>query len=143
MTTLRPLGHRILIQPDQPDTESAAGLVLPESRDHVPVSGTVIAVGNGPARDARIRKATITRCMGIIDELAEMGVRDPQEYRAELERYRQQAERFPSDIAVGDRVVYPIEAGLTLTEDGATYIVINEDDAVVIVPEATAQQEAA
>jgi co-chaperonin GroES (HSP10) len=38
-------------------------------------------------------------------------------------------------VCVGDRVAYSVEAGLTFTEDGQTYLVMNEDDLVVLVVE--------
>lgn len=132
---LKALGHRILIQPDAPEQETASGLILPDSRDHVPVSGTVVAVGNGPARDAKIRSRVIARCLSIVDELAEMGARDPQDYRRELERYKADVERFEPAIVVGNRVVYPMEAGLTVTENGQTYITMNEDEVALIAAE--------
>ena len=132
---LRALGHRVLIHPDPQESETASGLVLPEDRHHVPVSGTIVAVGNGPARDQKIR----SRCFTLVEELAAMGVRDPQDYLAAIDTYRTSIERFEPSVAVGDRVVYPLEAGLTVTEDGQTYIVMNEDDvAIVAVEEAAA-----
>lgn len=135
MSTLRPLGNRILIEPDPPDTETASGLLLPDDRDHVPVSGTVIAVGLGPKRDQKIRLACISRCMAIVEELASMAICDPQDYIAELGRYRDTIERFEPSIHVGDRVVYPLEAGLTVTEDNRTLITMNEDEVAILVAE--------
>ena len=140
MSHLRPLGHRLLIEPDAQESETASGLVLPEDRDHVPVSGTVVAIGIGPKRDQKIRLACISRCMSIVEELATMGIRDPQDYITEIGRYRDTIERFESPIQVGDRVVYPMEAGLTVTEDGRTLITMNEDEVVILAAE---EQEAA
>jgi co-chaperonin GroES (HSP10) len=135
---LKPLGHRLLIRPDAQPDETESGLLLPQTHDHVPVSGTVTAVGNGPARDVTIRSRVIARCLSIVDELAEMGVKDPQDYRRELERYKADVERFESPIRVGDRVVYPVESGLTLTEDGTTYIVMHEDEVAIVVADEVA-----
>jgi co-chaperonin GroES (HSP10) len=126
---LKPLGHRILVQPDAPAEETDSGLVLPQDRDHIPMSGTVVAVGNGPARDAKIRAAAIKRCLTMVEDVDEV---------AALRAYLAQAERFDS-LNVGDRVAYPVECGSVLTEDGISYIVLNEDDVVVLVTE----QEAA
>ena len=137
---LKPLGHRILVQPDAQPEKTDSGLVLPGDRDHVPVSGRVVAVGDGPARDAKIRSAVILRCIGILDEL-EFSEGDPRTEHTvlmaakdELRRYKNQMEHFDS-MRVGDRVVYPVEAGLKLTEDGHDYILLNEDEAVVIATE--------
>jgi co-chaperonin GroES (HSP10) len=127
---LKPLGNRILVQPDAPAESTDSGLVLPQDRDHVPMSGTVVAVGNGPARDAKIRAAAIKRCISMVEDVDEV---------AALRAYLAQAETFEHAIAVGDRVAYPIECGSVLTEDGVSYIVLNEDDVVVLVTE----QEAA
>jgi co-chaperonin GroES (HSP10) len=126
---LKPLGHRILVQPDAPAEATDSGLVLPQDRDHVPMSGTVVAVGNGPARDAKIRAAAIKRCISMVEDVDEV---------AALRAYLAQAERLDS-LNVGDRVAYPVECGSVLTEDGISYIVLNEDDVVVLVTE----QEAA
>ncbi len=132
---MRPLGHRILVKPDTQPEQTDSGLVLPGARDHVPTSGVVVAVGDGPTRDARIRAATIARCMAIVEELAHA---HPDSLHAsamdELRRYRNQTARFDS-VTVGERVVYPAEAGLKVTEDGIDYILLNEDDAVAIAAE--------
>jgi co-chaperonin GroES (HSP10) len=125
---LQPIGHRILIQPDAPPEETASGLVLPQERDHIPMSGTVVAVGNGPARDVRIRACAIARCMAIVlDET------DRDTALTALRRYKAEVERYAGTIAVGDRVAYPVDAGLLLKEDGTDYIVLNEEDAAVLV----------
>jgi co-chaperonin GroES (HSP10) len=126
---LKPLGNRILVQPDAPAESTDSGLVLPQDRDHIPMSGTVVAVGNGPARDAKIRAAAIKRCISMVEDVDEV---------AALRAYLAQAERLDS-LNVGDRVAYPVECGSVLTEDGISYIVLNEDDVVVLVTE----QEAA
>jgi co-chaperonin GroES (HSP10) len=44
------------------------------------------------------------------------------------------SEHMPT-VCVGDRVTYSAESGLTFTEDGQTYLVMNEDDIVVLVEE--------
>lgn len=131
---LKPLGHRLLIQPDAQPDQTDSGLILPQDRDHVPVSGTVIAVGDGPARDQRIRLAVIARCQAIVDELAEMGVHGA-DVLAELQRYRNDLERFEAPIHVGDRVAYPVEAGLQVHENGIAYVLLNDDDVAVIALE--------
>jgi co-chaperonin GroES (HSP10) len=138
LMALKPIGNRILIQPDEQPAATDSGLVLPTDRHHIPTSGIVVAVGDGPARDARIREATIARCMAIVVELsyglhvdADETVND---IVTELRRYKNQAEKFDS-LHVGDRVVYPVESGLAITEDGQQYILLNEDDAVVVATE--------
>lgn len=134
--SLRPLGHRILVQPDAQPEQSDSGLVLPQDRHHVPTSGVVVAVGDGPARDAKLRAKVIARCIAIVEELAKTDYQGDNivAIQDELRRYKNQAERFDS-LTVGDRVVYPVEAGLTITEDGIEYILLNEDDVAVVVTE--------
>lgn len=135
--SLKPLGHRILVKPDEPPDTSASGLILPQDRDHIPVSGTVVAVGPGGSQMRfRARQRAIVDCCEILestirsfgniaplmlarDEMAGMlGTADPHR-----------------EMAVGDRVAYAPEVGLTLTEDGQDYIVLNEDDVAVLVAE--------
>lgn len=133
--TLRPLGHRILVKPDEQPTETDAGLVLPDAHDHVPVSGIVVAIGKGPARDQRIRQQCIARCIGIVQELTDSS-NAAAPLVDEMDRYKSQVEQYDGSIAVGDRVVFPVECGQALTEDGETMILLNEDDVVVIVTDA-------
>lgn len=135
---LLPLGNRILVQPDAQPEKTDSGIVLPGDRDHVPTSGVIVAVGDGPARDARIRAAVIARCMAIVLEMADQArVADPEAHDLvtdmtdELRRYKNQAEQFDS-LKVGDRVVYPAEVGLVVQQDGTDYIILNEDDAVAV-----------
>ena len=133
---MRPIGHRVLVKPDEQPDATDSGLILPQDHDHIPVSGTVVAVGNGPARDQRIRQAAISRCLGIIDELFETFPNALEYHNAltdEIGRYKAGVEQMEAYVAVGDRVVYPQEAGLKITEDGAEYILLNEDDVAVVV----------
>ena len=134
---LKPLGHRILVKPDEQEEQTTSGLVLPGDRDHVPTSGVVVAVGDGPERDQRIRLATIARCMSIVEELDDTSIPSTQTIAVmdEIRRYLNQIEQVERPVAVGDRVVYAAESGLKVTEDGHDYILLNEDDAVAIATE--------
>lgn len=132
--SLLPTGHRIIVKPDAPPELSASGLILPDDRDHVPVSGTVIAVGPGGSRirfqarqralrdAAEILESTISQFGNLAplmiarDEIGGMiGSRDPEH-----------------ELRVGDRVVFPAECGLAVTEDGADYVILNEDDVAAV-----------
>ena len=42
-----PLENRIVIQPNEPDTVTASGLVIPDTGMGMPQEGTVIAIGPG------------------------------------------------------------------------------------------------
>lgn len=137
---LQPIGHRVLVQPDEAPEATDSGIVLPQDRDHVPVSGVIVAVGSGPARDQKIRTATIARCIGIVEDLSELHdtnetISAMDDVLAEMRRYLGQLEKYTGSLTVGDRVVYPVDAGLKLTEDGREYILLNEDDVVVIATE--------
>ena len=132
---LRPLGSRVLIVPDVPDATTASGIVLPSDRDYVPSSGTIAAVGTGSAAAQQVRLATIRRCASIVSELEELHP-DAAPFalavREEFTRYQQIAEQLPQEMAVGDRVVFPVESGLKLVEDGTDYLVLRADDCAVI-----------
>lgn len=123
---MKVLGHRVLVTPDEMPQESASGIILPEARDYQPTSGTVQRVGNGSARDARVRTAAIRKCIEI---LASGGTtKDLAAYQAACE--------LASNVAEGDHVIFPAECGLLITEGQQTYILLNEDDIVVCEREA-------
>jgi co-chaperonin GroES (HSP10) len=139
---LRPLGSRILVKPDAQADETETGLILPTDRHHVPTSGTVVELGDGPQANQRVRAAVIARCMAIVTEMedhyaiGEAAVhRLASEVRDEMRRYRNLTERMPGSLNVGDRVVFPVETGLNVDVDGERYIVLNEDDVAVIANE--------
>lgn len=132
---MTPTGHRILVKPDPPPATSASDLIiLPQDADHVPVSGTVVSLGPGgclvryQARQRAIRdcaeivESTLTQfgnlaaLLVVRDEIAGMiGTSDP-----------------VRELHVGDRVVFPAECGLAVNEDGADYIILNEDDVAAV-----------
>lgn len=126
--SLTPLGHRVLIRPDEQPTESEGGIVLPEDRHHVSMSGTVVAVGRGSAQLAQAREKTARKCLQFVqDEKAADAIRKLIQAFHALDPTQ--------TVSVGDRVAYPVDAGLTLTENGQQYIIMNEDDVVVLVEE--------
>lgn len=47
ITAVTPLFDRVLIRPDEADTESASGLILTSSPEEKATTGTVVAVGAG------------------------------------------------------------------------------------------------
>lgn len=124
---LKPLGHRVLIRPDEQPTESQSGIILPDEHDHVSMSGTVVAVGKGSKVLSDVRERTARNCLAMAADMAS---------RRALQAYieRMVSEHMPT-VCVGDRVTYSAESGLTFTEDGQTYLVMNEDDIVVLVEE--------
>ena len=124
---LKPLGTRVLIQPDEQPEASESGLIhLPQDRDHVAAAGTVVAVGDGSGMLWKARTDAIDMC---IDALG-----DRESRRVLFDLRASKMPPVPS-VKVGDRVVVPIDAGLDISEDGIAYILVNEDDLVVIVEE--------
>ena len=129
---LRTTGSRVLVTPDTAAGETDAGLVIPESaRKDPPMSGRVVAVGNGPASAHAVRKATIAKCRALVwardmERPPLQAYREIEAIHARMEQYANESEALPS-VAVGDRVVFPYTAGTALTVDGEPYIVLNED----------------
>ena len=48
---LRPLGDRVLVQPEVAEERTTSGLVLPDTAKEKPQEGTVLAVGSGKVLD--------------------------------------------------------------------------------------------
>lgn len=138
---MKVLGHRVLITPDAQSDQSESGLILPENRDFVATSGTVIQVGTGgPLARYEARQ----RALGEASEAV----------RAELERLHGTAFEaglrravnlvtemlgtidLVQDVRVGDRVAFDADHGVAMTVDGEPYVILQQDDVVIIVDEA-------
>lgn len=139
--TLRPLGSRILVTPDAIATETASGFVIPETYRNMPaMSGIVQALGTGPDSHRRIRSVSIARCIAIVEELAEQ-FPEATDYanavRDGLGRYFAQMTELDHICAVGDRVVFPMEAGhqIVVGEDTEGAVLVLSEDAVLLVCE--------
>lgn len=46
-TDVAPTGDRVLIRPDDPERQTAAGLIIPDNAQEAPQRGTILAVGPG------------------------------------------------------------------------------------------------
>lgn len=137
---LSPLGHRILVKPDTPPDQSASGLILPQDRDHIPVSGTVVALGpGGNQMRYRTRQRAITDCCEVIESTIRMfgPLSALQIARDEMAALLGTSEP-EREVHIGDRVAFGFASGVTYTEDGEEYIVLNEDDVAVLVAEEVA-----
>ncbi|MEJ6735061.1 MAG: co-chaperone GroES [Flavobacteriales bacterium] len=44
---IKPLSDRVLVEPAQAETETASGIIIPDTAQEKPQKGTIIAVGNG------------------------------------------------------------------------------------------------
>src|SRR3990167_1966750 len=134
---MRPLGHRILVRPDDQPTETEGGIVLLENREYVSVSGMVIEVGTGgPQLRYQARQRAITDCAEIVEfALSTWG------HIAALALVRDEIAGLigtvepTREVHVGDRVVFPAEGGYRGREDGVEYMILNEDDVAVVVTE--------
>jgi chaperonin GroES len=47
MTTLRPLGDRVVVKPVEAETRSAGGIIIPDTVQEKPMRGRVVAAGPG------------------------------------------------------------------------------------------------
>lgn len=52
MSTLRPLGDKVVIEPTEQEDKTASGLYLPDTAKKKPQEGKVVAVGNGRVLDS-------------------------------------------------------------------------------------------
>ncbi len=53
--SLRPLDDRVVVQPNEAESTTAGGIVLPDSAQEKPQRGTVVAVGPGRLLDSGTR----------------------------------------------------------------------------------------
>ncbi|MDO6737676.1 co-chaperone GroES [Wenyingzhuangia sp. 2_MG-2023] len=44
---IKPLADRVLVEPAPAETKTASGLIIPDSAKEKPLTGTIVAVGNG------------------------------------------------------------------------------------------------
>ena len=120
---MKPHGPRVLVKPDAQPEASDSGLVLPQDRHHVPTSGTVVALGDGSRRLQQVRTMVIEKCLRL--------VRDP-EGQAALRTYRDECRDTYHTVSEGDRVVFAVESGLNVERDGESYVLLHEDEIVIV-----------
>ncbi len=48
---IRPLGDRVVVEPQNAEVKTAGGIVLPDTAQEKPLMGKVVAVGNGKTLD--------------------------------------------------------------------------------------------
>lgn len=138
--SIRPLGHRVLIAPDEPETTTASGLALPQDRDHIPTSGVVVAKGpGGVLMRFKSRQRALTDAVGVIESaIRQWGAIAPLALVRDEVAGLLGTPDIESEIAVGDRVAFASESALRIVEDGVAYLVLNEVDVVVLVHEEVA-----
>jgi co-chaperonin GroES (HSP10) len=130
---IRPTGHRVLIQPDE-QPEQSGDILLPQHREFVSTSGTVIAIG---PRGSRIRWEARQRAIREVVELLREQGGVSSLWQNELLKLIGSPDP-EHEIRVGDRVAFDSESGLRLFQDGIEYLILDEDDVVVIVEESEA-----
>lgn len=132
--SVRVLGHRVLIKPDTPETETESGLVLPEDRDHVATSGTVVAIGeDGSEQGYRAYQQGVRDCLAVI-QCQESEWNFPASLQVTREEVAKMLRRHPDyDIGVGDRALFPADAGQDVTIAGESYILMPIDDVLATV----------
>lgn len=58
---IRPLGDKVVVKPEDAETKTAGGIVIPDTSDKdKPMQGTVIAIGNGKYIDGKRIPVDIT-----------------------------------------------------------------------------------
>lgn len=127
---LQPLGHRVLVKPDAQPDESAGGLVLPEDRDHVPVSGQIVALGPGGSLVRfKARQRGLQAALKLLEPITDDDTIGPAREEIQALLNTPDPER---DLKVGDYVVFPAEVGHIVEHDGEQFILVNEDDVVAL-----------
>lgn len=145
---ITPVGHRVLVRPDQPATQSEGGILIPDAYRETPaMSGIVLRVGNGYLRDQRMRSVTIARAMGLMDEAradAATGAEAIAVWRDLMQRWLREIEACASICEVGQRVIFPMEAGheIVLGEDTDESVVIVSEESILAVYDAAEETAA-
>lgn len=132
---LIPHGFTVLVEPDPQPKATDSGLILmPDERDYVPTSGVVVAVGKGSRRLWMERRKAYDRAMMAFGMREEEPGSDIARIFGRILAWANSPEPIPS-VHVGDRVVFAPEAGLTVQDDGETYILLEEDRIAIVVNE--------
>ena len=111
---LRPLGDRVIVVPDDADTTTPGGIVLPDSAKEVPQAGTVLRVGPGKR---------IEGFPPLVDHLSTTA--------GTVQAYHRM------DVREGDRVYFNKFAGVDvkLSETTPTLKLLREDDVLAVMGE--------
>ena len=57
MSKIQPLADRVLVKPAAAETQTASGIIIPDSAKEKPLRGEVLAVGGGTKDEAMVLKA--------------------------------------------------------------------------------------
>ncbi|MDR0830283.1 MAG: co-chaperone GroES [Prevotellaceae bacterium] len=61
---IKPLADRVLIKPDEAETKTASGIIIPDTAKEKPQRGKVVATGNGTKDEEMIVKINDTVLYG-------------------------------------------------------------------------------
>ena len=56
MSKIQPLADRVLVKPAAAETQTASGIIIPDSAKEKPLRGEVLAVGNGTKDEEMVLK---------------------------------------------------------------------------------------
>ena len=59
-TSIKPLGDRVVVKPQEAETQPASGLYIPDTAKEKPMRGTVVAVGPGKVENGTKVDMTVT-----------------------------------------------------------------------------------
>jgi chaperonin GroES len=59
MTSIKPLGDRVVVQPKPADDKTESGLYIPDSAKEKPQEGTVVAIGPGRVENGNRIEMTV------------------------------------------------------------------------------------
>ena len=132
---LSPHGFTVLVEPDPSPERTDSGLILmPEDKDHVATSGVVVAVGKGSKRLWDERQKALMQAWNTVAKLA-VGPMDILLNAADAVHALMGRHQPTPSVQVGDRVVFAPQAGLTVSDDGKSYILLEEDRIAIVVEE--------
>ena len=57
MSKIQPLADRVLVKPAAAETQTASGIIIPDSAKEKPLRGEVLAVGSGTKDEAMVLQA--------------------------------------------------------------------------------------
>lgn len=57
MSKIQPLADRVLVKPAAAETQTASGIIIPDSAKEKPLRGEVLAVGNGTKDEQMVLQA--------------------------------------------------------------------------------------
>ena len=130
--TVKPLGSRLLIRPDVPAPVSDL-IVMPDIATTPPeMSGTVIALGDGPERIAQYKREIVEDVRAMAARIVHDSrcIQDTEWYDVFLTDIARYAAQRPAEyeVKVGDRVLFPWNVGVKFTLDGEDYVTLSEED---------------